>query len=85
MVSTALVVLIPLGNVIENFIDEDSGVIFILIPLFAVLFILPWQTFSFSKHAFGNKTGDAAAMALVCCILLILTITVLAILHSVLN
>jgi len=85
VISTALVVLIPLGSFIENLIDKDSGEIYIVIPLFAVLVILPWQTFSFSKHAFGNKTGDAAAMALVCNILLILTVSVIGILHSVLN
>jgi len=54
--------------------EDDGAVLFYALPaFFAILVILPWQTFSFSRHAFGNSRGDAAAVALISAIMMFIS------------
>ncbi len=64
LVSTLFLFVIPIGVVLEKFGSETTWanaiIFFVTISL---IFVFPWQMYSFSRHGFGNSKGVAAAVA----------------------
>lgn len=83
ILSTVFISMIPLGRFMEELGPESiqTGVIFAII-LLSIFIILPWQMFSFSRHAFGNSKGDAAAVALICFVLIFISFVVFGMIGS---
>lgn len=83
MISTLLFLMTFIG-ILENTLDGGDAV-YLIMGLYALIMFLgvvPWQLFSFSRHGFGHAKGDAAAMALVSFILLLVTLTAVALVGS---
>lgn len=81
--STLLLLIIPIGISAEGLVSESMqpGVIgaMVVIGIFAVL---PWQIFSFSKHAFGNSAKVAIAAAGISLVLVFLALSCMGLVVS---
>jgi len=62
----------------------QMGVI-VTILVVSICIILPWQVFSFSRHAFGNSKGEAAVVALICFALIFISFVIFSIIGSFLS
>ncbi len=84
--STFLLIILPIGVVSDKFGSESTQTS-IAAAFFVISFLLvmPWQIFSFSRHAFGNSRGGAAAVTLVSSILIFSIFWGLGALMTVLN
>ena len=83
MVSTFLFLIAFIGIPGESLSGENAVLVFIAIYIFIkFLVIMPWQLFSFSRYAFGQNKGTAAAMAFASYILLFVAFFIVLLIFS---
>lgn len=83
IMSVLLLLLVPIGVSSERYEPGSSEAIFVVaIVLITLSVVLPWLVFSFSKHAFGNRTWGAAIVAVLSLILIMTAIVVFGIIAS---
>ncbi|MEO0466044.1 MAG: hypothetical protein AAF216_05840 [Pseudomonadota bacterium] len=83
--STLVLLIVPFGISLETIASETvrTGVLLVvfLVGFFAVL---PWQLFSFSRHAFQNSAPAAAAVTALCLVLIFIALIGFGVLVAVL-
>lgn len=81
--SMVLLLVIPISTFGENIEVESvrTNIIFAAV-LLSIFGIMPWQIFSFSRHAFGNSNRASAAVAIICVVVILLALILVGIVMS---
>jgi len=83
VLSTALFIIAIIGIPLEEFGAENSQNLYVLLTMTLIIFVIvPWQFFSFSRHAFGHSKGVAAVIASISIGLILLTLLSVGVIGS---
>lgn len=86
ILSTIIFLTAVIGISVEEFVQNDRDEMLLgLMAIFIPFFIIPWQFFNFSRHAYGHSDGNSAGITLLSFIFLLIVIFIGILIGGTLN